>query len=295
MTFGKQADEQTSIAMMNRARDVGINFLDTANVYGKGLTEDIIGRWLRGHREEIVVASKVHFPMGEGPNDWGSSRRHIFLSVENSLRRLKTEWLDILYLHHWDETTDLDQSLGALTALVNQGKVLYCGVSNFSAWQTMKAVALANAKNLAPIVCIQPMYNLVKRRAEVEILPLALSERLAVCPYSPVGGGLLTGKYQRGETGRLQENEMYRDRYKNRHYWEVSSRFVQYAQGRGLAPAALAVAWVASHPAVTAPIIGARSLEQINETLGCLDIQVTPEVRAEIAALSTEPPSATDR
>lgn len=295
MTFGKEADEQTAVQLMNRALDVGINFFDTANVYCKGLTEEIVGRWLGPHREEIILASKVHFPTSDRPNDRGSSRRNILLSVDKTLKRLQTDWLDILYLHHWDADTPIEESLDAVTHLVRQGKVLYCAASNFSAWQTMKALAAAEARFLAPIVGLQPMYNLTKRQAEVEILPVAQSEGLAVCPYNPLAAGLLTGKYQRGESGRLSESDMYRDRYKNQQYWDVSERFVQYAAERGHSPAALAIAWVATHPAVTAPILGARTLDQLNDTLGCLDIGLTPEQRAEITALSVDPPLATDR
>jgi aryl-alcohol dehydrogenase-like predicted oxidoreductase len=146
MTFGKEADEKTSIALMNRAREAGINFFDTANVYSRGLSEEIVGRWLADKRESIVLASKAHGAMGDGPNDWGSSRRNIILAVEHSLKRLKTEWLDILYLHLWDDQADLEQSLAAVTTLIEQGKVMYCGVSNFAAWQTMKAIAITESK-----------------------------------------------------------------------------------------------------------------------------------------------------
>jgi len=298
MTFGKEADEKTAFALMDRAIETGINFLDTANVYNmrdRGLTEEIIGRWLGPHRADIILASKCHFPMGAGPNDYGSSRRHITLAVEDSLRRLKTDWLDILYLHAWDEAAAIEESLAAITRLVEQGKVFYAGVSNFSAWQTMKAIGVARSKHLAPVACMQPMYNLVKRQAEVELLPLALSEGLAVCPYNPLAAGLLTGKYQRGETGRLRESEMYRKRFQHEIYWEVGERFVAYAASLGQSPAALAMAWVASHPAVTSPILGARNLDQLNDTLGCLDIDLTPEDRAAITALSVDPPLATDR
>ena len=295
MTFGKEADEPTSVTIMNRAWEAGINFFDTANVYNKGASEEILGRWIGDHREALVLASKVHGPTGPGPNDRGSSRRNIILGVEKSLKRLKTDWLDILYLHLWDDTTPLDESLAALDTLVRQGKVLYCGVSNFAAWQTMKAVAIAQARNLAPIVCIQPMYNLVKRQAEVELLPLAMSEGLAVCPYNPLAAGILTGKYQRGETGRIQENDMYRDRYKHPQYAEIAERFVPYAASLGLSPAALALAWVIGHPAVTSTILGARHLGQLNENLQCLDIRLTPEDRAKVTALSIDPPLATDR
>ena len=299
MTFGKEADEKTSFALMDRALEAGINFFDTANVYNmrdKGLSEEIIGRWLGSRRrEDIVLASKCHAPMGADPNARGSSRRHIVLAVEQSLKRLKTDWLDILYLHGWDDDTALEETFAAIDTLVQQGKVFYAGVSNFAAWQTMKALAVCAAGNLAPVACVQPMYNLVKRQAEVEILPLALSENLAVCPYNPLAAGLLTGKYGRGETGRIRENDMYAKRYEDKGYWDVSERFVQYARSIGKSPAALAIAWVSGHPAVTSTILGARNLEQMDDTLGCLRLELAPEQRAKITALSIDPPLPTDR
>ncbi|HPC15018.1 MAG TPA: aldo/keto reductase [Candidatus Hydrogenedentes bacterium] len=295
MTFGKEADEEVSRAIMDHAWDLGVNFFDTANIYNKGLTEEIVGRWIGDRRESLVLASKVHFPTGDGPLDRGSSRRHILIEVEKSLKRLRTDWLDILYLHHWDEHTDIGETLGAVDTLVRQGKVMYCGVSNFSAWQTMKALDCAAARNLMPIVCMQPMYNLIKRQAEVELFPLALAERVAVFPYNPLAAGVLTGKYLRGESGRLHESDMYRERYKAPVYAEVAQRFVDYAAAHGYSPAPLALAWVAGHPAVTAPILGARNMAQFTDCLKFLDLALTPEQRAEISALSIEPPLATDR
>jgi aryl-alcohol dehydrogenase-like predicted oxidoreductase len=295
MTFGKEADEAASRAIMDRAFDAGINFFDTADIYNKGLTEEIVGRWMGPRRHEIVLASKVHFPTGPGPNDRGSSRRHILLETENILRRLRTDRIDLLYLHHWDDQTAIEESLAAITGLVDQGKVLYCGVSNFSAWQTMKAVAVARENRLVPVTVTQPMYNLVKRQAEVEVLPMALSEGIAVCPYSPVAAGLLTGKYRRGEGGRIKDHPMYAERYKDAQYMEIADRFVEYATKRGQSPSALATAWVISHPAVTSAIVGARNVDQLNDVLDCCNISLTPEERAEISALSINPPLATDR
>ncbi|HQM50586.1 MAG TPA: aldo/keto reductase [Candidatus Hydrogenedentes bacterium] len=295
MTFGKEADETASLELMDRAFELGVNFFDTANIYNKGVTEQIVGRWLKSHRSAVVLASKAHFATGEGPNDRGSSRRHLLMEIDKILSRLQTDWLDILYLHHWDPRTPIEETLSALTALVDAGKVHYCGVSNFSAWQVMKAVGVSQRKGFAPIACVQPMYNLVKRQAEVEILPMALSEGLAVCPYNPLAAGLLTGKYRRGEKGRLDENPMYKVRYGNPVYAEIADRFVAYAREMGHSPAALAVAWVMAHPAVTSVIIGARNAAQLQDTLGCLDITLSPAAWSEISGLSSEPPLATDR
>lgn len=297
MTFGNESDETVSRALMDRALELGINFFDTATNYNKGLTEEIVGRWIGPHRHEIILASKVYFPAGGGRNDEGLSARNLRFAVERSLKRLQTDYLDILYLHHWDEHTALEQTLAAADALVTQGKVLYLGVSNFSAWQTMKAIAVAREHRRPPIVVTQPMYSLVKRQVEVEILPLAEHEGLAVVPYNALGAGLLSGKYLSGEAihARLNEVEMYKQRYANPAYAEVTKRFVDFAKQAGKPPAALAVAWVMSHPLTTSALVGARNLEQFNETMQCLDIRLTPEERDAITALSVDPPTATDR
>ncbi len=295
MTFGNESDEKGARAIMDDAFDRGINFFDCAHNYNKGVTEEIVGRWLGPHRDEIILTTKFYFPFGGGRNDEGLSRRNIIASMERSLKRLQTDRVDILYLHHWDENTSLEESLRAVNTLIEQGKVLYLGISNFAAWQVEKAVGLAALHNLTVPVCIQPMYSLVKRQAEVELLPLAAHEGLAVFPYNVIGAGLLTGKYLRGETGRLTETEMYRQRYSNPAYAEIAERFVNYARAHHVSPAALAVAWVMAHPAVTASIIGARNLDQFHDTLACTDLQLSEDQREEIAALSYTPPHATDR
>jgi len=296
MTFGNEADEDMSRQLMGRALDRGINFFDSAHNYNKGATEEIVGRWLPPHRQEIILTSKIFFPAGGGMNDQGISRRNIILSVEKSLQRLQTDYIDILYLHHWDNHAAIEHSLGALTTLVEQGKVVYAGVSNFAAWQTMRAIASAELHNLAPIVVTQPMYSLVKRQAEVEILPLAEHEGLAVVPYNALGAGLLTGKYldDQGQ-GRLTEVEMYRQRYEKPQYAEITRNFVELARSKGVAPAPLAVAWVMSNPAVTSTIVGARNPEQFDDTMACVDIRLSPEERDEVTAVSIDPPLATDR
>lgn len=295
MTFGNEADEATSRALMDRALEAGINFFDTATNYNKGATEEIVGRWIGPHRHELILATKVYFPTGGGMNDEGLSRRNLLQAVEKSLRRLQTDYIDLLYLHHWDENVAIEQTLGAAHTLVEQGKVVYIAVSNFAAWQTMKALAVAEAQGYPPIVATQPMYSLLKRQAEVEIFPLAEHAGLGVVPYNAMGAGMLTGKYLHGASGRLTEVEMYRQRYGNPVYVEVTKRFIAHATEHGHSPAALAVAWVMSHPLVTSTIVGARSLEQFNETLRCLELRLTPEERAAISALSVEPPLATDR
>jgi len=298
MSFGTDADEGTSEAMFNRCREIGINFFDCANVYGGGRSEKILGRLIADCRDELVITSKVWGAMGKGVNDRGLSRRHIMMQVEASLKRLNTDRLDIYFAHHVDPNTPMDETLRALDDLVHQGKILYPAASNWTAWQTAKALGISEGKGLARFECLQPMYNLVKRQAEVEILPLAQSEQLGVIPYSPLGGGLLTGKYStqaKPDQGRLIENEMYVKRYSAQMNYEVAEQFVAHAQEHGLHPATLGVAWVMHHPAITAPIIGARNVAQLEASLAAIDVKMTPDWWAEIAALSYEPPPATDR
>jgi aryl-alcohol dehydrogenase-like predicted oxidoreductase len=298
MSFGGDADEATSAAMYRRCRDAGINFFDCANTYAGGRSEQILGKLIAPDRDEIVLTSKVFFPVGTDINARGLSRRHMMLAVEASLKRLNTDRIDVYFLHGFDANTPIEESLRALDDLTAQGKILYPGVSNWAAWQIAKGLGIAVAQGWARFQCMQPMYNLVKRQAEVELLPLALSEQVGVIIYSPNAGGLLTGKYsttQRPDGGRLKENPLYTARYGDPINFEIAERFTAYAAGHGVEPAALSVAWVMSHPAITAPIIGARNLRQLEGTLGALDIKMTPEWRAEISALSPEPPPATDR
>lgn len=298
MSFGGDADYETSSEMFSRCLDAGINFFDCANVYAGGRSEEILGELMAGKRDDLVITSKVCMPMGDGVNDRGLSRRHIKLQVEASLKRLNTDRLDVYFVHHFDQATPVDETLHALDDLVREGKILYPGVSNWSAWQIAKALGISAWRDLARFEVIQPMYSLAKRQAEVEILPLALSEQMGVIPYSPLGGGLLTGKYttqSKPESGRLVEQKSYINRYADEAYYQIAENFSAYALEKGLHPVTLAVAWVASNPAVTAPIIGARNVEQLSASLAAADVDMDPDWRAEITALSIDPPLATDR
>jgi aryl-alcohol dehydrogenase-like predicted oxidoreductase len=299
MSFGAEADEAAAAAMYRRCRDAGINFFDCADIYAKGRSEEILGRLVASHRDEIILTSKVGFPTGPDINACGLSRRRILLAIESSLRRLNTDRIDFYFLHRFDERTPLEETLHALDDLVQQGKIVYLGISNAAAWQIAKALGISARQNWARFECLQPMYNILKRQAEVEILPLAKSEQLGVIPYSPLGGGLLTGKYgvsRRPETGRLKENPTYAARYGLQpENFVAAEHFAKYAADHGFHPAGLAVAWVMSHPAVTAPIVGARSLEQLEASLGALNIVMTAELRKEVSTLTPEPPLATDR
>ncbi len=298
MSFGDVADEAESARMFHRCRELGINFFDCANVYAGGRSEKILGDLIADCRDEIVLTTKVVSRTGADVNQKGASRRHIQISVEQSLRRLKTDRIDVYFLHHYDADTPIDETLRALDDLVRQGKILYPAVSNWSAWQVMKAQGIADKAGLARIECLQPMYNLVKRQAEVEILPMAAHEQIGVIPYSPLGGGLLTGKYMPGmrpDFGRLVDNKMYIKRYGLADYYQTAADFAAHAQQRGVHPATLAVAWVMAHPAVTAPIIGARNLEQLEASLAALEVDMTREWHDHISALSITPPPANDR
>jgi aryl-alcohol dehydrogenase-like predicted oxidoreductase len=298
MSFGGDADEQTSAAMFNRCREAGINFFDCADIYQKGRAEEILGSLAAGCRDKLVLTSKVFAPMSDDVNDRGLSRRHIMLAVENSLRRLKTDRIDLYFCHAFDHAAAMEETLRAMDDLVRQGKILYPAVSNWAAWQIERALGISARDRLARFECVQPMYNLVKRQAEVEILPMAAAESLGVIPYSPLGGGLLTGKYaanRRPDAGRLVQNDNYRRRYAEDGYYRTAERFTEHASARGVHPATLAAAWVMHHPAVTAPIIGARNLQQLEPSLAAADLEMTPQWRAEISALFPEPPLATDR
>jgi aryl-alcohol dehydrogenase-like predicted oxidoreductase len=298
MSFGGVADEETSKVMFKRCREAGINFFDCANVYNEGRAEEILGRCIKGCRDELVITTKVFGQVGSDINSKGLSRRHIKLAVEDSLRRLGTDRIDIYFVHQFDKNTPILETLRTLDDLVHEGKVLYLGVSNWAAWQIEKALGISARQGLAGFDCIQPMYNLVKRQAEVEILPMAAEEKLGVITYSPLGGGFLTGKYIGGNkvsAGRLVENEMYKKRYGQEAYYASAERFVAYAKEREINPGTLAVAWVMGNEAVTAPIIGARNLEQLQVSLAAADINMTPEWRREISALTINPGNATDR
>ena len=298
MSFGDIADEAESARMFKRCREAGINFFDCANTYAGGRSEEILGDLIADCREEIVLTTKAVSRTGDDINQGGASRRHIQIAVEDSLRRLKTDRIDVYFLHHYDADTPIEEMLGVLDDLARQGKILYPAVSNWAAWQVMKAQGIAAQRGTARIECLQPMYNLVKRQAEVEILPMAAAEQIGVIPYSPLGGGLLTGKYStesRPQSGRLVENRMYIKRYGLADYHQTAADFNSHAAERGYHPATLAVAWVMAHPAITAPIIGARNLEQLEASLAALDVDMTAEWYAEITALSATPPPAHDR
>jgi aryl-alcohol dehydrogenase-like predicted oxidoreductase len=297
MTFGKEADLPASTAIYRRCREAGINFFDCANVYADGESERILGGLIAGERDRLILTTKVGGSMGEGPNRDGLSRRNILYECEQSLRRLRTDWLDVYFAHRFDPAVALDEVLHAFDTLIRQGKIRCFGVSNWAAWQIAKALGAAALRGLRTVSVMQPMYNLVKRQAEVELFPLAQDADIGVMAYNPLGGGVLTGKYGAGGTGpgRLAENPMYRKRYDEGWMFAAAQGLNALAADAGLSPVSLAIAWAAHHPAVTCPIIGARSVEQVEPALGSQEIRMTDELYGRMRALAPSPPPATDR
>jgi aryl-alcohol dehydrogenase-like predicted oxidoreductase len=239
MSFGGDADEATAAQIWRAARDAGVNFFDCADVYNGGRSEEILGRLMAGERDQIVLATKAYFPMGADANARGASRYHLVRAVEASLRRLATDRIDVMYLHRFDDATDLAETLRALDDLVRAGKILYPAASNFAAWQVAHALGVQALHGWAPLVALQPMYNLAKRTAEIEILPMAHGLGVAVVPYSPTGGGLLTGKYgidRRPDKGRLLDTKMYTIRYSDPAHFALADRFTAKAAELGHAP-----------------------------------------------------------
>ncbi len=298
MSFGGDADEAGAAAMYAACRERGINFFDCADAYSKGKAEQILGRLMAHERDDLIVTTKCFNPTGPDLYAGGANRRHITRAVEASLKSLGTDRVEVLFMHRWDETVPLEETLRALEDMVRAGKVLHLGASNYAAWQVAKGLGISERRGWARFDVIQPMYSLVKRQVEAEILPLARAEGLGVITYSPVGGGVLSGKYgpdKRPDGGRIVTNAGYASRYGEDWVFQTAGRFSALAAARGHHPVSLAVAWVAANPDITAPIIGARDLTQLRPSLDALEIDMTPEFRAEISALSRTPPPATDR
>jgi 1-deoxyxylulose-5-phosphate synthase len=294
MTFGWSVEEQESHQIMDLALERGINFFDTADIYSRwdsrsyaGKTEEIMGRWFAAEparRRQVVLATKVRGPMGDGPNDQGLSRGHIMDAVDASLRRLQTDYIDLYQTHFPDDETGIEETLRALDDLVRAGKVRYIGCSNYKAWQLMEALWTSDTCNLARYDSLQPHYNLLTRADfERELQPLCLKYGLGVIVYSPLAGGLLTGKFRRNqplpEGTRVAERGR-NDKRMNEQLWTLIDKLEEIAQARGRSIPQLAVAWAAGAPAITSAIIGATSVEQLEDTLGAAELELTPEERA---------------
>jgi len=288
MTFGNEADETTSHAILDDYVAAGGNFIDTADVYTAGTSEEIIGRWLASHpaeRDQMVLATKGRFPMGDGPNDHGTSRRHLRVALDASLRRLGVEHIDLYQMHAWDAITPLEETLRFLDDAVRAGKIGYYGFSNFLGWQLTKAVHVARALGFAPPVTLQPQYSLLVREIESEIVPASLDAGIGLLPWSPLGGGWLTGKYQRDTdpTGatRLGENpargmEAWEPRNKQERTWRIIDAVGEVAANHGVDHAQVSLAWLEARPAVTSVILGARTTAQLGDNLGAAAVVLTP-------------------
>ncbi len=287
MQFGGTADETASRAMFDACIAAGITHFDTANLYTDGAAEEMLGRFAAPMRERLIIATKVGYVGGAG-------RDNLLAQFDVSRKRLGMDHVDILYLHRFDPDTDLRETLETFASLRDQGRITHMGLSNIAAWQVMKAACLGAEFSLSPAI-LQPMYNLVKRQVEVEILPMCASEGIAIAPYSPLAGGLLTGKYAQGETGRLTENDRYATRYGKDWMHQTARDLTQIAADLGTHPATLAAAWAAYHPAHPMPILSARSTEQLQPSLDAMTYDMDAALYDRLAALSPAPPPATDR
>ena len=294
MTFGAETDEAGAHAQLDRFVEAGGNLVDTADVYSTGVSEEIIGRWFADRPAEVtdsvVLATKGRFPMGEDPNDAGLSARHLTRALDASLRRLGRDSVDLYQVHAWDPSTPLAETLRTLDGFVRAGKIRYYGFSNFSGWQLTKAVHLARELGLSAPVTLQPQYSLIVREIEWEIVPAALDAGLGLLPWSPLGGGWLSGKYQRdqrptGSTRLGEDPERGMEAWERRgteRTWQIIEAVQQVAEGRGVSMAQVALSWVTNRPSVTSTILGARTMEQLEDNLGSVDVALTPE---EVATL----------
>jgi aryl-alcohol dehydrogenase-like predicted oxidoreductase len=278
---------------LDRCLEAGVNLVDTADVYSGGLSEEIVGQALEGRRDDVLLATKARMPMGDGPNDAGLSRHHLVRSCEASLRRLRSDHIDLYQVHEWDGQTPLEETLQALDDLVHAGKVRYVGCSNYAGWQLMKALGIAERQGLARFVSQQIHYTLQAREAEYELLPIALDQRLGVLVWSPLAGGLLSGKYRRGEPGPEQSRLLsgwdeppVRDQEL---LYDIVEVVVEVAKDRGVSPAQVALAWLLERPAVTSLIVGARTEEQLADNLGAADLSLTGEELARLEEVSRPP------
>ena len=292
MTFGLQVDEPSSLAILDHATEKGITFLDTADAYPlggdlttAGRTEEIVGKWMKGKRDQYVVATKCFAPMGKNPWDMGNSRRHIMDAVDASLRRLQTDFIDLYQLHFDDPGVPLEESLGALNDLVRVGKVRYIGCSNFLAYRLARAVGKSELLGIARFDSIQPRYNLLFREFERELFPLCLDEGIGVIPYNPIAGGMLSGKHDRSkppEEGTRftlgNAARTYQDRYWHDNVFDTVDELVKIADTAGIPLPTLAVAWTLQHPAITSPIVGASRPEQLDATCAALDTKLDPDL-----------------
>lgn len=264
--FGGKVDQQGVNAIIDGVLDLGVNFIDTANIYTSGRSEETLGNALRSRRQHVILATKGFHPVGKGPNERGASRYHLINAVEQSLRRLQSDYIDLYQIHSWDDETPIEESLRALNALVQSGKIRYIGASNFAAWQLARANTLAELRGWEPFITIQPHYHMLERSIEQELLPYCAAFKVGILPYFPLAGGFLTGKYRRDNpapAGSRGETSAYVQRYMNDHNYSLIEKLSTWAQERGRSMGELAHAWLLAHPQVSSVISGATSLEHV--------------------------------
>ena len=298
MNLGGAADETLSFRMVDYAMDQGVNFLDTANMYGSGKSEEVVGAALArdGKRDRVVLATKVHFPTSDDPNDRGNGRRHIIEQCDASLRRMKTEWIDLYQLHRADPNVPIEETLLALESLIQAGKVRYIGTSTFPAWRLVEAIHVADRLGVNRFVSEQPPYHMLDRQLEKTLVPAAQSYGVAVIPWSPLAGGMLTGKYDRpakgdaavsgGEPGRLSGEDEWSKWHRRDAAFDVVALVRQIAAARSASATQVALAWTAQQPGITSPIIGPKNMEQLEDCLGRSDLELTEEELGRIDELS---------
>ncbi|MEJ9221262.1 aldo/keto reductase [Paenibacillus glucanolyticus] len=275
--FGKRADQETSTRIIDHALDHGINFIDTANIYAGSESERIIGQALSGKRHNVVLATKAGLVNGQGPNERGSSRYHLLQELENSLKRLKTDYVDLYQIHTFDPHTPLEETLRTLDDLMSSGKVRYIGASNYAAWEIMKALGISELKGYARYVSTQTSYSLADRTPELELVPLCLDQGVGIIPYFPLAGGILTGKYSQGSStpsGSRAETDPNFNRFLEDHNLKLGQQVSQLAAEHGHSPSALSLAWLMNRPAVSTVIVGATKTEQLDDNLKSLEIKI---------------------
>ncbi len=293
MTYGSREwrewvlTEEESRPFIKRALESGINFFDTADMYSLGVSEKILGQALKdfARRDQVIIATKVYNAMGDGPNDRGLSRKHIFDSIDASLQRLQTDYVDLYQIHRWDNETPIEETLEALHDVVKSGKVRYIGASSMYAWQFAKALYTADLHGWTRFVSMQNHYNLVYREEEREVLPLSRAEGIGIIPWSPLARGFLAGNRQKkgyGETVRAKTDEFAHNLYYDEGDFEIVDRVVDLAKARGVSPAQIALAWLLHQPGVTAPIIGASKLQHLEDAIAALDIKLDDKERAHL-------------
>jgi aryl-alcohol dehydrogenase-like predicted oxidoreductase len=287
--FGWWIDEQTSITVINHAIDLGINYIDTADMYDKGNSEKFIGKATKDKRSQVIIATKCGYPMGDGPNDKGASRYHIMKSVDASLKRLQTDYIDLYQIHIPDPTTPIEETLRALEDLVRAGKVRYIGCSNFAAWQLCEALWTSKVNNLHSFITVQPRYNAMERQIETELVPCCQAYGIGVIPWGPLAGGFLTGKYRQGEEsksdGRLAKPTIYSNVFTEAN-WKKLSKLEAFAAERGHTVGELAIAWLLAKPWISTVIAGGRKIEQVSANIDAAKWKLTAEEVTKVDAIT---------